>query len=85
MKLVGLLSAASALALLAAGPVQAAGTINIVSWAPPSHHLNSKVWPWWGNCISKATGGSVKYRIEYHKGHPKQMTDRVRKGSADAS
>jgi TRAP-type C4-dicarboxylate transport system substrate-binding protein len=85
MKLVGLMGAASALALLAAGPAQAAGTINIVSWAPPSHHLNSKVWPWWGNCISKATGGSVKYRIEYHKGHPKQMTDRVRKGSADAS
>lgn len=85
MKLVKLLGAASTLALLAAGSAQAAGTINIVSWAPPSHHINSKVWPWWGECISKATGGSVKYRIEYHKGHPKQMTDRVRKGSADAS
>jgi len=85
MKIAKLLGATSAIAMLAAGPAQAAGTINIVSWAPPSHHINAKVWPWWGECISKATGGSVKYRIEYHKGHPKQMTDRVRKGSADAS
>jgi TRAP-type C4-dicarboxylate transport system substrate-binding protein len=85
MRPVKFLGAASTLALLASGPAQAAGTINIVSWAPPSHHINAKVWPWWGNCIAKATNGSVKYRIEYHKGHPKQMTDRVRKGSADAS
>ena len=85
MKLVGLLSAASALAMLTAGPAQAGGTINIVSWAPPSHIINAKMWPWWGNCIKAATNGSVNWKLEYHKGHPKQMTDRVRTGSADAS
>jgi len=84
MKLVGAIGAVSVLAMVAAGSAQAGGTINIVSWAPPGHHINAKVWPTWGNCIVKATGGSVKYRIEYHKGHPKQVTDRVRKGSADA-
>ena len=85
MKALRLLGATSALALLAAGTAQAAGTINIVSWAPPTHPINAKLWPWWGDCIKKGTGGSVSYRIEYHKGHPKLTPDRVRKGSADAS
>lgn len=85
MNTVRLLGAAAVAALLAVGSAQAGGTINIVSWAPPSHHINAKLWPWWGECIKKATSGSVDYKIEYHKGHPKLMTDRVRDGSADAS
>lgn len=85
MTKIRLLGVMSALALLSAGSAHAGGTINIVSWAPPSHHINAKVWPWWGECIKKATGGSVTYKIEYHKGHPKLLFDRVRTGSADAS
>ena len=85
MKALRLLGATSVFALLASGAAQAAGTINIVSWAPPFHHINAKLWPGWGNCIKGATNGSVNFKIEYHKGHPKQMIDRVRKGSADAS
>ncbi|MHA1538024.1 MAG: TRAP transporter substrate-binding protein [Alphaproteobacteria bacterium] len=85
MKIIRLIGATSVVALMSSGAALAGGTINIVSWAPPGHLANAKMWPWWGNCIKKATGGSVKWRLEYHKGHPKQMTDRVRKGSADAS
>lgn len=85
MKIIRLIGATSVVALMSSGPALAGGTINIVSWAPPTHFINAKLWPWWGNCIKKATGGSVKWRLEYHKGHPKLMTDRVRKGSADAS
>jgi TRAP-type C4-dicarboxylate transport system substrate-binding protein len=85
MTKIRLFVAASAITLLSAGAAHAGGTINIVSWAPPSHSINAKVWPWWGNCIKKATGGSVTWKIEYHKGHPKLLFDRVRTGSADAS
>ncbi len=85
MNMIRLIGATSVVALMSSGAAQAGGTINIVSWAPPSHFINAKLWPWWGNCIKKATNGSVKWRLEYHKGHPKLMTDRVRKGSADAS
>jgi len=85
MKIIRFLGATSVVALMSSGAAQAGGTINIVSWAPPGHLMNAKLWPWWGNCIKKATGGSVKWRLEYLKGHPKLLTDRVRKGSADAS
>jgi len=85
MKIIGLIGATSVVALMSSGAALAGGKINIVSWAPPTHFINATLWPWWGNCIKKATGGSVTWRLEYHKGHPKLMTDRVRKGSADAS
>ena len=85
MRMIRLLGATSVVALMSSGAAMAGGTINIVSWAPPGHHINAKMWPGWGECIKKATGGSVTYKMGYHKGHPKQMTDRVRKGSADAS
>ena len=76
---------AVAMAATAATVAKADTTIRIASWAPPKHGINNIVWPTWGKCISAATGGSVKTKIEYGLAPPPAMNDLVRDGVADAS
>ncbi len=58
--------------------------VRISSWAPPSHHLNSQVWPSWQKCLAKESGGSIKSKIVYKLASPPRQFDVVRKGLADA-
>ncbi|MGI9387286.1 MAG: TRAP transporter substrate-binding protein, partial [Methyloligellaceae bacterium] len=82
--LVGAAAGLTALALAGAANGQTK-TLRISSWAPPTHHINSKVWPAWGECIKKATEGRVTYKIEYKLASPPRQFDLVRKGVADAA
>lgn len=76
--------AGSALTFVAAGGAQAQ-EIRISSWAPPSHPLNADMWPNWGNCMNKASGGKITWKIEYNLAPPPAQFNVVRKGIADAS
>jgi TRAP-type C4-dicarboxylate transport system substrate-binding protein len=69
----------------AAGSAWADTTIRVSSWAPPKHGINAVVWPTWGKCISDATGGSVKVKVEYGLAPPPQQFDIVLDGVADAT
>ena len=79
-------AAAAAMAVAIAGTANAQTKIlRISSWAPPTHHINAKVWPTWGECVKKATDGRVTYKIEYKLASPPRQFDLIRKGVADAS
>ena len=69
----------------AAGAANAQTTLRISSWAPPTHHINAKMWPWWGKCIAAATDGRVKTKVLYKLASPLRQFDLVRTGVADAS
>jgi TRAP-type C4-dicarboxylate transport system substrate-binding protein len=75
--------AATALSL---GNVASAQTVlKISSWAPPTHHVNSVIWPTWGKWIESATQGRVKTKIEYKLASPLKQFSLVRDGVADAA
>ena len=76
---------ASALFLFTASAVSAETVMRISSWAPPTHPQNSVVFPGWDDRIAKATGGSVKTKIEYNLASPLKQFDLVRDGVADAA
>jgi TRAP-type C4-dicarboxylate transport system substrate-binding protein len=78
------IAGAAALALLAA-PAVAQTTLVIGSWAPPTHHINAKLWPKWAADVEKATAGRVKFDIKYNLAPPPGMFDAVRDGVADAT
>lgn len=78
------LATAAALTLLST-PAIAQTTLVIGSWAPPTHHVNSKIWPKWAADIEKATNGRVKMVIKYNLAPPPGMFDAVRDGVADAT
>jgi len=63
----------------------AESVLRIATWLPPSHSMNTEIWPTWGNWIEEATEGRVKIKLEYGMGHPKSMFDLVEDGVADAS
>ena len=50
--------AGTALTMAAAGGAQAQ-EIRISSWAPPSHPINSMMFPNWGNCVKKESAGKL--------------------------
>jgi TRAP-type C4-dicarboxylate transport system substrate-binding protein len=60
-------------------------TLRMGTWLPPTHVMNAKVLPTWGEWIAKATEGRVKLEIAYGLGHPKSMLDQVQDGAVDAS
>lgn len=66
-------------------PAHAAKILNVSSWAPPTHMINSIVWPTWGKWIEDATEGRVKIKIEYNLASPLKQFGVVRDGIADAS
>jgi len=78
------LAAAVALAALST-QATAQTTLIIGSWAPPTHHINAKMWPKWIADVEKATGGRVKMEIKYNLAPPPRMFDAVRDGVADVT
>jgi len=78
------LMAGAAIGFLAAGSASA-DTIRISSWAPPSHPINSQMWPQWGECLKKESNGALDYKIEYNLASPPRQFDVARRGVADAA
>lgn len=77
---------ASALALaLANVTAQADTTMKISSWLPPTHAMNSVVFPTWASWIKEATDGRVNVEIEYGLAPPPAQLDLVQDGAADAA
>ena len=77
--------AAVAVALGFAAAADAQTVLRISSWAPPTHFVNSKIWPEWGAMVSKATEGRVKTKVEYKLASPPKQFGVVRDGIADAA
>lgn len=84
MKSITLSAAALALTVGVAGQATA-DDIKISSWAPPTHPVNSQLFPTWGKCIQDATKGAVTWKIEYNLAPPPAQFDVVRKGIGDVA
>ena len=69
------------------GTVAAAAeyTLTVSSWAPPTHGINSKMWPTLIEMMENATGGRVTAQIKYRLGPPPAQMDLVQDGAADLS
>lgn len=76
--------AGTALSLAAAGGAQA-DELKISSWAPPSHPINSQMFPNWGDCVNKESDGALTYKIEYNLAPPPAQFNVARKGIADVA
>lgn len=85
MKKILICGVTAAATAIAATTVQAQTVIRISSWAPPTHFINSKVWPEWGAAVEKATQGRVTTKIEYQLASPPKQFGIVRDGVADAA
>lgn len=85
MQTLKILAGAVGVCALSVSAVQAETVLRISSWAPPTHHVNSKIWPEWGAMIEKATEGRVKTKIEYKLASPPKQFGVVRDGIADAA
>lgn len=74
-------------AALVAVPVSAGAQTKLIigSWAPPTHHINAKLFPHWAQEVAKATGGRVTFEIKYNLAPPPGYFDAVRDGVADAT
>lgn len=74
-------------AALVALPLSANAQTKLIigSWAPPTHHINAKLFPHWAAEVEKATGGRVKFEIKYNLAPPPGYFDAVRDGVADAT
>ncbi len=70
---------------LGAGIVSAnaAETLIISSWAPPTHGINAKLWPRFIEMVEKATDGRVTAEIKYKLAPPPAQFDLVQDGAAD--
>lgn len=76
--------AMAAAALSLSGVAHAADhTLTISSWAPPTHGMNSKMWPTLIKMIEEATDGKVTAEIKYRLGPPPAQMDLVQDGAAD--
>lgn len=60
-------------------------TLTISSWAPPTHGINSQMWPNLIKMIEEATDGKVTAEIKYRLGPPPAQMDLVQDGAADLS
>ena len=72
-----------AAALISTASFAADYTLTIASWAPPSHAMNSQMWPNLTKMIEEATDGRVTAEIKYRLGPPPAMMDLVMDGAAD--
>jgi TRAP-type C4-dicarboxylate transport system substrate-binding protein len=66
-------------------PAAAQNKLIIGSWAPPTHHINAKMFPKWAKDVEQATGGRVAFEIKYNLAPPPGMFDAVRDGVADVT
>jgi TRAP-type C4-dicarboxylate transport system substrate-binding protein len=86
MKLLRVVGAASAIALCSSGWAHAESiTLRVASWAPPSHAMNSFVFPTWGKWLEEATKGRVKIKVEYPQVPPPNLPDLVADGGTDVT
>ncbi|MBZ0218165.1 MAG: TRAP transporter substrate-binding protein [Fimbriimonadaceae bacterium] len=58
-------------------------TLTVSSWAPPSHGVNSILWPRFIKMMEDATGGRVTAEIKYRLAPPPAQFDLVQDGAAD--
>jgi len=78
------LTAGIALAAFTSAAAYAADiTLNIASWAPPTHAINAQLWPEMIKQIEVATAGRVSGEIKYGLAPPPAMYDVVMDGAAD--
>ena len=85
MRKMTFLMSAIGICALSAPTAQAETVLRISSWAPPTHFVNSRIWPEWGAMVEKATEGRVKTKIEYKLASPPKQFGVVRDGIADAA
>ncbi|MEM6620463.1 MAG: TRAP transporter substrate-binding protein [Pseudomonadota bacterium] len=78
-----LLTGAAAAAVLATQTLAADITLTISSWAPPSHAMNSEMFPNLISMIEEATDGRVTAEIKYGLAPPPAQMDIVMDGAAD--
>ena len=59
MKILGTtLGVAAGIAIAATG-ARSETVLRVSTWTPPTHFVNAKIWPQWGEAVKKATGGRV--------------------------
>ncbi|MGB0961044.1 MAG: TRAP transporter substrate-binding protein [Halocynthiibacter sp.] len=79
-------AATAAIAITAGTTSYAAdNTLTISSWAPPTHGINSGIWPGLTAMIEEATGGSVTTELKLGLAPPPAQMDLVTDGAADLS
>ncbi|PWE32821.1 C4-dicarboxylate ABC transporter substrate-binding protein [Maritimibacter sp. 55A14] len=86
-RLTGLTSLMAGAAMaLTAGIAQAADyTLLISSWAPPTHNINSRMWPKFTEMIEEATDGRVTAELKLGIAPPPAQMDLIMDGAADAT
>ncbi len=78
------LAASAAIFIGTAGSALAADyTLTIAGWAPPTHGLNSIMWPNLVDMIEEATDGKVTAEIKFGLAPPPALMDLVQDGAAD--
>ena len=76
------LTAAAGLAASTAAPA-AEHTLTISSWAPPTHGINSMMWPTFTKMVEEATDGRVTTELKLGLAPPRAQFDLVLDGAAD--
>ncbi|MEX3007812.1 TRAP transporter substrate-binding protein [Hoeflea sp. TYP-13] len=79
------LATAATVALSGAVAFAADHTLTISSWAPPTHGINSKMWPKFVEMIEEATDGKVTAELKFGLAPPPAQMDLVMDGAADLS
>jgi len=77
------ITAAALMAGLGSAANAADYTLTISSWAPPTHGINSMMWPNLINMIEEATDGKVTAEIKMGLAPPPAQMDLVMDGAAD--
>ncbi|MBL6431271.1 MAG: hypothetical protein HPM95_09005 [Alphaproteobacteria bacterium] len=74
---------ALSLAAISALPVEAKQTLTIASWAPPTHVINSEVWPEFIRRLETVSDGALTATVKLGFAPPPGMADLVLDGAAD--
>ncbi|WP_425089039.1 TRAP transporter substrate-binding protein [Stappia sp.] len=70
-------------AAISALPVEAKQTLTIASWAPPTHVINSEVWPEFIRRLETVSDGALTATVKLGLAPPPGMADLVLDGAAD--
>ncbi|MCP4315016.1 MAG: TRAP transporter substrate-binding protein [Hyphomicrobiales bacterium] len=82
-KLFKLAASAAIFVSTAAGALAADYNLTIAGWAPPTHGLNSIMWPNLIKMMEEATDGKVTGEIKFGLAPPPALMDLVQDGAAD--
>ena len=85
MKILGTILAVAAGVAIAATGARSETVLRVSTWTPPTHFVNAKIWPQWGEAVKKATGGRVTIKQEYNLASPLKQFAVTRDGVAHAS